>query len=139
VEWTPDVKVRLLNPGQLFKDGFKVLLAKEGAPVIDLNQQMIVQVREHGNIYLFDLCTLETSPVRQNYSSLSDDELACQLDNNAVALYTKSAVDMMHWHQHLGHLNTHGIQQLTKAAAASIDIKLGNTHKADCIACIEGK
>jgi hypothetical protein len=35
VEWTPGVKVQLLNPGQLFKDGYNVLLMKEGATVID--------------------------------------------------------------------------------------------------------
>jgi hypothetical protein len=49
VEWTPEVKVRLLNPGQLFKDGFSVSLAKEGATVIDPNKRTLAIVREKGN------------------------------------------------------------------------------------------
>jgi hypothetical protein len=38
VEWMPDVKVRLLNLGQLFKDGYSMSLAKNGATVTDPNQ-----------------------------------------------------------------------------------------------------
>jgi hypothetical protein len=48
VEWTPGVKVRLLNPGQLFKDGYNVLLMKEGASVIDPENCTLMKVNEHG-------------------------------------------------------------------------------------------
>jgi hypothetical protein len=38
VEWTPDVRVQLLNPSQLFKDGYDIMLAKDGAKVLDANR-----------------------------------------------------------------------------------------------------
>jgi hypothetical protein len=74
IEWMPDVKVHLLNPGQLFKDGYSVSLAKEGATIIDPNQQTIMNVKECSNVYPFKLHTLE-SPSAHNYSAQSDDEL----------------------------------------------------------------
>jgi transposase InsO family protein len=54
-------------------------------------------------------------------------------------MHAKSGVDMMHWHQRLGHLNTSAIVQLARGSAVGIEIELGDAHEADCIACIEGK
>jgi hypothetical protein len=68
------VKVHLLNPDQLFKDGYSISLFKEGTTIIDPNQRTVVNVKECGNIYPFDLHTLESLTVH-NYSALSDNKL----------------------------------------------------------------
>jgi hypothetical protein len=52
----------------------------------------------------------------------------------------KMKVNLMRWHQHLGHLNTDVVMKLAKGAATGIMIKNEDTiHEADCLACIEGK
>jgi hypothetical protein len=88
VEWMPDMKVRLLNPGQLFKDSYHISLAKEGATVIDPNQRTVMHIKEHGNVYPFDLHTLESPTTHANYSAISDEELAQRLQDEAIAMYT---------------------------------------------------
>jgi hypothetical protein len=44
VKWTPDVKVHLLNLGQLFKDRYSVALDREGAMITDPNLQKIMSM-----------------------------------------------------------------------------------------------
>jgi hypothetical protein len=139
VEWTPDVKVCLLNPGQLFKDGYDVSLAKDGATVIDPNQRTVMQVRERGNVYPFDLLTLESPTAQINYSVETDDELALRLGDDVIAMYTRPGTDLMRWHQRLGHLNMGSIRQLAKGAATGIEVNTDGDHDADCMACMEGK
>jgi hypothetical protein len=95
--------------------------------------------REQGNVYPFTLHTLVSSSTQQNYSTLSDDELAQALDDNPLALIAKAPVDLMHWHQRLGHLNASAIYQLAKGAATGIEIDGASEHNADCMACVEGK
>jgi hypothetical protein len=51
----------------------------------------------------------------------------------------RPAVDLMRWHQQLGHLNTSTILQLAKGNACRIEIDLGSAHDADCMASVEGK
>jgi hypothetical protein len=109
VEWTPNVKVHLLNPGQLFKDGYSVALDREEVMITNPNLQKIMHIKEHGNVYPFELCILVSTPLQISYSSITDKELAHRLDDNPVALHAKEARNMMRWHQCLGHLHTHTI------------------------------
>jgi hypothetical protein len=99
VKWTPGVKVRLLNPGQLFKDGYNVLLMKEGATVIDPKNQTLMKVNECGNIYPFKLSTIAVSSSLCSYSTLSDNKLSKKLDESPLAMLVKMKTDLMWWHQ----------------------------------------
>jgi hypothetical protein len=105
VEWTPDVKVHLLNPGQLFKDGYNVTLAREGAMVVDLKDRTVIQVSERGNTYPFELLTMPAAVTHRTYSILTDEDHARMLENPPMALLAKTNVDLMRWHQRLGHLS----------------------------------
>jgi hypothetical protein len=91
----PGVKVQLLNPGQLFKDGDNVILTKEGATVIDPNNHTLMKVDEHGNIYPFELSTIAVSPSLCSYSTLSDDEISEKLDKSPLTMSVKMMTDLM--------------------------------------------
>jgi hypothetical protein len=76
---------------------------------VDPNQQRIVRVKECSNMYPFELLTLVSPRSCQNYTILSDKELLCHLEKDLVTMFMKPTVDLMHWHQCLGHLNTQAI------------------------------
>jgi len=59
VEWVPDVQARLLNPGQLFKDGFRVEIYKTGTIVRSPEGQVIIQAEEQANVYPFYRCAIK--------------------------------------------------------------------------------
>jgi hypothetical protein len=128
-----------LNPGQLFKDGYNVTLAREGMTIIDLNDQTIIQVSKCGNTYPFDLLTMPASTTHHTYSTLTDEDHAKMLANPLIAQSAKMKVNSMRWHQHLGHLNTKAVMKLASDAATSVEIEDGTVYEADCLACIEGK
>jgi hypothetical protein len=96
MEWTPDVKVCLLNPRQLFKDRYNVILVKDGATVTDPNWHTILRVRECGNVYPFELLTLVSLPARQNYAMVSEDKLKARLNEQPMAMQVRLAADLMH-------------------------------------------
>ena len=132
--------MRLLNPGQLFKDRYNVTLAREGVTVIDPKDQTVIQVSEHGNMYPFELLTMPAFVAHRTYSTLTDEDLAKMLENLPAVFSVRTKADMMRWHQCLGHLNTDTVMKLAGGMATGMEIESRNTlHAADCLACIEGK
>jgi hypothetical protein len=137
VEWTPEVKVRLLNPAQLFKNGYDVTLDKGGATIKDPQGRIIIKVNERGNVYPFNLHTVAADSV--SYSVLTDEELDNRLEKVPVAYSANSTCNLMRWHQRLGHLHTGAILDLAEKFATGITIEDFDEANCDCLACIEGK
>jgi hypothetical protein len=93
------LKVQLLNPGKLFKDGYNILLAKDGAKVTDSKDCTAMQVSERGNVYPFDLLTLAASATHHTYSTLLEEEHGALLEDVPVAMSVKTRTNLMCWHQ----------------------------------------
>jgi hypothetical protein len=137
VEWTPEVKVRLLNPAQLFKNGYNVTLDKGGVTIKDPQGHIIIKVNECGNVYPFNLHTVAADSI--SYSVLTDEELNNYLEKVLVAYLENSMCNLMCWHQWLSHLYMGAILDLAEKFATGITIEDFDEANCDCLACIEGK